>query len=326
MYGTGASLVSDSVCVGGPPNGIQDPRMAVDALNTGWKPGKRGKNRAMDRNTPHYEKLIGVESLPPMPATAAKLLLMAADPDVDIDDLAIVIEQDPPLASRMIGVANSAFYAPRQPVISIKEAIIRVLGLNMVRNIAFGMALTGGFSTSACPGFDLTRYWVTALGTADLASGLARAANIEGMTDPDTAYLVGLLHNIGELLLVHLFPREMDEAIGRTADQPDTSLVDQERSLLGIDHWGAGGFLMRHWQLPPVVATTIEALADPASSPRNRPLVPLIDATRRWLSAAFDGVPSALRVEGVDESYCEYRSTTFGERFDDLRLLAKSIH
>lgn len=280
----------------------------------------------MDRNSPHYETLIGVESLPPMTATAAKLLTMAADPDVDIDDLAIVIERDPPLASRMIGVANSAFYAPRQPVTSIKEAIIRVLGLNIVRNIAFGMALTGGFSTAACPRFDLTLYWVTALGTADLASGLARAANIEGMVDPDTAYLVGLLHNIGELLLVHLFPREMEEAIGRVADEPDTTLVDQERTLLGMDHWGAGAFLMRHWQLPPVVATSIDALADPASCPRNRPLVPLLDATRRWLLATVSGGQAALRVDGVDESYCEYRSTTFGERLEDLRLLAKSIH
>lgn len=280
----------------------------------------------MDSNSPHYEKLIAVESLPPMPVTAAKLLTMAADPDVDIDDLAIVIERDPPLASRIIGVANSAFYAPRQPVTSIKEAIIRVLGLNMVRNIAFGLALTGGFSTSACPRFDLTLYWITALGTADLSSGLARAANIEGMPDPDTAYLVGLLHNIGELLLVHLFPREMDEAMGRLVDQPGTDLADHERSLLGIDHWGAGGFLMRHWQLPPVVATSIEALADPAACPRNRPLVPLLEATRRWLLATLCGGRGVLRVDGVDESYCEYRSTTFGERFEDLRRLAKSIH
>jgi HD-like signal output (HDOD) protein len=280
----------------------------------------------VDRDTPLYNKIIAVESLPPMPATAARLLMLAADPDVDIDDLAAVIERDPPLAARLIGVANSAFYAPRHPVTSIREAIIRVLGLNMVRNLAFGMALTGGMSTSNCPRFDLTNYWIVALGTADLAGGLARAANIEGMTDPETAYLVGLLHNIGELLLVHLYPNEFDEAMRRLEEEPGSTLADHTRRVIGVDQWEAGAFLLRHWQLPPIIATTIEALEDPSKSLRNRPLVPMLDATRRWIMAMLIGRPGNLQVAGVDESYSEYRTTTFTERFDDLRALARTMH
>lgn len=261
-----------------------------------------------------------------MPATATQLLMMATDPDVDINDLAAVIERDPALASRLISIANSAFYSPRQPVTSIREAIIRVLGLNMVRNIAVGVSLTGGFSTARCPRFDSTAYWVTALGTADLASGLARAANVDGMADPDTAYLVGLLHNIGELLLVHLFPQEMDLVFQRLANEPGSQLTFHENAVLGINHWEAGAFLMRHWELPPIVAATIEALGDPQKAPRNRPLVPLIDATRCWLQAMLVGKADTLRLTGVDESYCEYRTTTFSERFDDLRSLAHTMH
>lgn len=280
----------------------------------------------MDRDTPLYRKLIAVDALPPMPATATKLLMMAMDPDVDIDDLAVVIERDPPLASRLIGVSNSAFYAPRQPITSVREAIIRVLGLNMVRNMAFGMALTGGLSTAACPRFDLTTYWVTALGTADLAAALARAANIEGMADPDTSYLAGLLHNIGELLLAHLFPQKMAEALELLETSPGSTLVEQTRTVIGIDQWEAGAFLMRHWQLPPIISSTIKDLADPAAAPRNRPLVGLIDATRRWIHGMLTGHDNSLQIGGVDESYCQYRATTFGERFDDLQQLAKSMH
>jgi HD-like signal output (HDOD) protein len=280
----------------------------------------------MDRDTPLYNKLIAVDALPPMPATAAKLLMMAMDPDVDIDDLAAVVERDPPLASRLIGVANSAFYAPRQPVTSVREAIIRVLGLNMVRNMAFGMALTGGLSTAACPRFDLTAYWVTALGTADLASGLARAANIDGMADPDTSYLAGLLHNIGELLLVHLFPQKMAEVLDLLDANPGTTLAEQSRLVIGIDQWEAGAFLMRHRQLPPIIAVTIEDLANPASAARGRPLVVLLDATRRWIQGMLTGHEDTLQISGIDDSYCQYRTTTFGERFDDLQHLAKSMH
>jgi HD-like signal output (HDOD) protein len=282
--------------------------------------------RAVDRDTPLYNELIAVDALPPMPATASKLLLMATDPDVDINDLAVVIERDPPLASRLIGVANSAFYAPRQPVTSVREAIIRVLGLNMVRNMAFGMALAGGLSTAACPRFDLTAYWVTALGTAEMAAGLARAANIEGMVDPDTAYLAGLLHNIGELLLVHLFPQKMAQALEQLADSPGSTLAEQMHTVIGIDQWAAGAFLMRHWQLPPVIASTIEGMADPGAVPRNRPLATLLDATRRWIQGLIAGRVDALEVDGVDASYSDYRTTLFGERFEDLRHLAKSMH
>jgi hypothetical protein len=83
---------------------------------------------------------------------------------------------------------------------------------------------------------------------------------------------------------------------------------------------------MRHWELPPIVATTIEALGDPMEAPRNRPLVPLINATRSWLQAMLAGRVDTLRLTGVDESYCEYRTTTFSERFDDLRSLARTMH
>ena len=272
-----------------------------------------------------YEQLIAVESIPPLPATAATLLAMAADPDVEIDALALVIERDPPLNARLLGIANSAFYAPRQPVMTAKDAIIRVLGLNMVRNMAFGMALTGGLSTAACPRFDLMRYWVMALGTADLASGLIRASRIEDLPDPDTAYLVGLLHNLGELLMVYLWPHEMDEALKRTLAKLDTPMEQHELDLLGMDHWQAGAFLARHWQLPSVVGDSIAALGPAADPSQQTPLVEVLVATRRWLFAVMAGRSDLLRIDGVDETYCDYRSGSFMERYDALKILARSM-
>ena len=272
-----------------------------------------------------YEDLISVNSIPPLPATAATLLAMASDPDVEIEALAMVIERDPPLNARLLGIANSAFYAPRQPVMTAKDAIIRVLGINMVRNMAFGMALTGGLSTAACPRFDITRYWVTALGAADLASGLTRASKIDELPDPDTAYLVGLLHNLGELLLVYLWPRKMDEVLKRVSTQLETPIEIHERDVLGIDHWQAGAFLARHWQLPAIVSESIAALAPGGDTETCAPLVKVLIATRRWLFAVMAGRSDLLRIDGVDETYCDYRSGAFMERYDALKVLARSM-
>lgn len=279
----------------------------------------------MDTEDPLYQRLISVESIPPLPATASRLLAMAADPDVEIEALAQVIERDPPLSARLLGIANSAFYAPRQPVMTVKEAIVRVLGLNMVRNMAFGMALAGGLSTAACPRFDLAAYWVMALGTADLSSGLARAATLPEGPEPDVAYLVGLLHNLGELLLVHLHPHEMDEALRRCAENKDRTLVEHERDLIGIDHWAAGEFLCRHWQLPVEVADSISQLAQTDTEVVPPPLVRLLCASRAWLIDVMAGGEPVLQVNGVDDASCQYRSTAFLDRFDALKVLARSM-
>ena len=279
----------------------------------------------MDTEKSFYSDLIAVDSIPPLPATAATLLMMVGDPDVEIEALALVIERDPPLSARLLGIANSAFYAPPRPVMTIKDAIVRVLGLQMVRNIAFGMALAGGLSTAACPRFDLTAYWVMALGTADLASGMARAATLAEAPDPETTYMVGLLHNLGELLLVHLRPAEMDEALRRLGEDPAGSLVDHERAIIGMDHWAAGAFLARHWQLPPIIGASIERFDDDGEPGDGRQLIHLVRSARCWLSGVVAGQPGPLQVVGVDADYCEHRSTDFRDRYDALRVLARSM-
>lgn len=272
-----------------------------------------------------YQDLIQVESIPPLPDTAARLLALAADPDVEIDTLARIIERDPPLTARLLGIANSAFYAPPRPLTTVKAAIVGVLGLNLVRNLATGMALSGGLSTRACPRFDLTAYWIMALGTAELASALARAATRDDAPPADSVYLAGLLHNLGELLLVFLWPQEMAEALRRLAEQPAGGLVAHERAVLGTDHWAAGAFLARHWELPPLIAGSIEGLAAPQGRGDDTPLLSLLRAARGWLGGVVGQRPLQLRVVGVDDGQCDHSANAFLGRYEALKALARSI-
>lgn len=261
-----------------------------------------------------------------MPATAARLLALASDPDVDLGQLAATIEDDPALTAKVLGVANSAYYAPRQPVLTVKQAIIQVLGLRMVCNLSFGIALNGAFSSAGCPRFDATRYWVTALGTAELAGGLARAATLEDKPDPDIAYLTGLLHNLGELLLVHLWPTEMDRVLAESVKQPERSVVELERELLGIDRWKAGEMLTRHWELPAVVSETIAYFGEPLEAMQRPALFHLLMAARRWVEGVAAGRKDSLQVVGVEEAYCEYRASSFHDGYDALQNLAANLN
>lgn len=268
---------------------------------------------------------LKVESIPPLRGTAAQLIRLAADPDVAVDILASVIERDPPLTARLIGIANSAYYAPRQPVRQVHDAIVRVLGLNLVRNIACGAALAGGLSTAACRRFDLQRYWVMALGSADLAAALARAARCANELDVDQVYQLGLLHNLGELLLVHVFPAEMDQALSRAADDaPLTGQIDAERQLLGVDHWQAGEVLARHWGLPPSISENLAGFGrDPVADDWSE--LRIARAAQRWVERAVRGRTDALRVEGVANSACDARMRAFLDRLDDLHRLARAM-
>lgn len=266
---------------------------------------------------------MDVDTLPPLPATAAALLALVVDPDVDVNRLANVIERDPPLSARLIGIANSAYYSPRQSVTTVKSAIVSVLGLNLVRNVTFGMALAGGLVVDSRAGFDVNAYWTMALGTADLASGLARAARPPVTPNPDELYLSGLLHNIGHLLLAYRFPESHARVEERLRLEPGRARGDLEREILGIDAWTAGATLARRWQLPDFVATDIEALALPGepSTPRARVLY----AARVWIAGVVAGRPAMLRVSGIDETSCEGRATVFLDRFDGLVAMARSL-
>ena len=91
---------------------------------------------------------MDLEHLPPLTPVATRLLAVTSDPDLAINELAAIIEQDPPLTARILGLANSAFFGQVNPIFKVEHAIIRVLGLNMVRSLALSIALTGG--TVAC--------------------------------------------------------------------------------------------------------------------------------------------------------------------------------
>ena len=95
---------------------------------------------------------------------------MVADDRFSLEDLALVINQDPGLSARILGLANSAYFGQTNPILTVEDAIIRVLGLNMVKSLAVSIAVSGVFDSSACRSFDLHEYWSHSLSIAMLAS------------------------------------------------------------------------------------------------------------------------------------------------------------
>ena len=112
------------------------------------------------------------------------------------------------------------------PVRSISDAIIRLLGLNLVRDLSLSLILSQPFDVRRCPGFDPMRYWKHAMMTATFAQALAPSVQAEDAPSPSEAYLGGLLHNLGLLALVHVAPDAMGLVFRELEAEPERHLVE----------------------------------------------------------------------------------------------------
>ena len=235
-----------------------------------------------------------LKQLPALSTTVTQLLAMLSDEGLEINDLATVIEQDPALTARIIGLANAAYFAQPRPITSVTEAIIRVLGLQMVKTLALSIALCGAFNTSRCPGFRLDVFWLRAFGSAQLARKLVLRMDAKHRPDPDEVYLTALLLDIGVLVLVHEFPQEYAQVLAHIEREPGLDMERLELDYLGITSRHAGEWLTDRWHLPQFVIRAI-AVRNRLDDEHPRPLATqVIETIVDWLQEPQEGTLTSL--------------------------------
>ena len=219
-------------------------------------------------HTAHETRLevLKLGELPAMSVVAQRFLQAIDDVDCQIGHLASIIEQDPALLARLIGVANSAYYSPMEPVTTAHDAIFKVLGLNTSKSLVLAIILSGPFDTSRCPAFPLREFWLESVFGATLAQAMVPLLKVESMPAPGTPYLAGLLLKIGMLAMVHVYPQQMTEVMQWACQQvkcDPVKLQQLEEGVLGVNHAEVGAWLVRKWRLPAMIGTVMEHYLDP---------------------------------------------------------------
>jgi HD-like signal output (HDOD) protein len=182
-----------------------------------------------------------VGALPPMPSTFAALQQALTDPGVNSSKVAAIIQRDPAVAAKVLHVCNSAFFRLPRRVSSIQQAV-SYLGLSTVRSMVLSAEVFRP-GKALPPELDLARLQRHALNVAALARFVAADTSFA-----DDAFLCGLLHDIGLLVLGRQYPVEMQRALAeRAAGIP---LADAEHKYLGVDHGAAGAYLLGLWGFP----------------------------------------------------------------------------
>ncbi len=196
------------------------------------------------------QRIKSLDRPPAMPEMAGKLFELRGDPLADVDGLVQVVESDPGLSAQVMRYAHAPFFAYRGKVDSIQTAISRVLGYEMVMNLALGLAMAEPFKTPRHGPLGLDANWRHAIFSATLMQAMCKALPSEQRPAPGLSYLAGLLHNFGYLILGYLFRKEFLELNEQVRENPTMPVQKIEREMLGIDHGQLGAWLLQEWRLP----------------------------------------------------------------------------
>lgn len=198
------------------------------------------------------QRIQQIQEVPPLAQTADKIIKLRVDPKADINELTHIIEGDPCLAAQVMSWASSPYYAPIDGIRSLHDAVVRVLGFDMVLNLALGVCLNHSGLIDRKSLFRKHSQSVGQAGTRCaavmeiLVSALPRSQRpVCGL-----ASLAGLVSELGELILMALFPPHYQQlALLKQANQ-HLDPRDLERHCLGNSLNEVAASLLEQWNLP----------------------------------------------------------------------------
>ena len=198
-----------------------------------------------------------VEEIPALPLVVPRILSILEDDDASATAIADVISRDPSLTTRILRVANSAYYGLSGEVSTLQKAIV-LIGLRTVKSLALTIPLVSALPARRAPGvFNQAELWTHSVAVATAMQKLAQCC---GVRRTESLFLVGVLHDIGKVVLAEFYSPSYQHALTAVQQGKYPFLVDAERDIFGIDHGEVAALLLSHWRFPPFIPLTIAAL------------------------------------------------------------------
>jgi HD-like signal output (HDOD) protein len=207
------------------------------------------------RNETLKELASRMTVLPSVPMLYFQLLKEVESPSSTAESLGKVVAQDPAITAKLLQLVNSAFFGIARKVVDPADAV-QLLGVNTVRALALGLQTFSCFEQAKAPAFCIRRMWERSMRVGQLSRHLARWAGA-GLTVAEEAFVAGLLHDLGKLMLVANMPAEYTEAMD-AAQSGSIQDFEAEEQRFGATHADLGGYLLGLWGLP---VTIVEAVA-----------------------------------------------------------------
>jgi signal transduction histidine kinase/HD-like signal output (HDOD) protein len=233
-----------------------------------------------DSNPGHQIELIlqSVDSLPTLTPVATRVLSIGSSERADFAELTRLIEADPALTSKILGLCRRAALGLGDRITTVKRALV-MLGFDAVRAAVLSVSVydlisgeaaerDGQLVTDAGPGparaFDRVGFWMYSVGVASAAELLAHG-NRRLHVKPDEAFVAGLVHGLGKPILDLLLPRAYGRVV-EIAEKRRSDMAPIEREILGIDHHAAARRIAERWGLPAALRDAVWLYDHPVAS------------------------------------------------------------
>jgi putative nucleotidyltransferase with HDIG domain len=203
-----------------------------------------------------HQAIKRLDTLPAVPRIAQKILSLRITTDEDDRALFALIEKDPPILSKVIGMSNSPLFGTGREILTVHDAEA-LLGSKRVKMIALSFAMLSAMTRVPSGLLNINSLWQHSLSVAITMDTLASLMPSDRRPSDDEIYLAGLLHDIGFLVLDHLDPRLSDKFHARLAAEPGRPVEEIEAEMLEMNHFELGAELGRHWDLPESIIAVI---------------------------------------------------------------------
>jgi len=239
-----------------------------------------------------FEQIKTPKNLPSLPHVILKLIEACNSDESTIQNISQIVRNDASLSAKVMSLVNYECNAPHNTMTSIEKAVF-FLGTDAMRTIAIGAAVHSDFDQAeAISAFGLKQFWWHSLTCATLAKLIARKTSYPA---PEEAYLSGLFHDIGKLVLWVNFPKEYAEVLQLYRAKPDLLLESETR--LGGTHCKVGAWMINRWNMQSFVADAV--LYHHESAHRILDALPLV-------KVVF--VANALCSEAVEDTDAKFES------------------
>lgn len=184
-------------------------------------------------------------SIPMLPNEAQRVLQIVGDPEVTITTLASVVSKDPVLATRVLGMANSALFGAMSPLRSVSDAVVR-LGARTVRNVVVTVSMHSQFKSPEQYG-DGQHFMEHAVGTAYVSHLIAEKVR----ADVDETFLCGLLHDLGKLVILRTAHQHQKKHAGVIRS-------DELQAAVMHHHAVCGALALGFWNVPDEIRDVVQ--------------------------------------------------------------------
>jgi len=254
---------------------------------------KKGVSQVAALHSDYVSLALGsLKRLPPFSPVLNRLLSSLANEEVSFGKMAELIEKDTVLTGHVLSMVNSAAYARVSAIVSVRHAV-SLLGVLKLRNLVLGLSISRLWANVQTPsGWSHARFNLHSITAATLADLLAQKVPV---AFPEGAFIAGLLHDFGKLLIAIALPREYGQIQQlRRSGAPE---IECEMEVLGITHAELSQLALRAWNVPPAIQDAVRRHHDLRPTGSSLDLAAMIGCADAYLNATGMGMSSSILSE-----------------------------